>query len=237
MSEIDASHTVRAYDGELRELHETIVRMGELARDQLADAVDALARGDGDLAVRVMANDAKVDESDHAVNELTVRVLALRSPVADDLRRVIGTLKAAGELERVADLAVNVAKRTLLLNSLPQMPAIGGILRMGALVGEMLKDVVRAYDTHDVGLAEQIWRRDHEVDDQCSALFRELLTYMLEDPRNITSCSHLMFIGKNIERAGDHATNIAEVVYYMVKGEPLTGERPKVDTSSFRLEH
>ena len=236
MTGIGASHTVRSYDQELLTLHETVVHMGDLAQSQLADAMEALSQRNGDLAAHVMANDAKVDACDYTVNELTVRVLALRSPVADDLRRVVSNLKAASELERVADLAVNIAKRTLVLNQFPPLPPIGGIVRMGFMVLEMLRQVVGAYDQRDVDKALEIWRRDQEVDDQCSALFRDLMTYMMEDPRNITSCSHLMFIGKNIERAGDHTTNIAEVIHYMIKGDMTIGVRPKSDSSSLRME-
>ncbi|MEO5374417.1 MAG: phosphate signaling complex protein PhoU [Alphaproteobacteria bacterium] len=236
MPSVGTPHTVRAYDQELKRLHATIVGMGRLAENQVAASIQALSLHDTTLAADIIANDAQIDEGEHTVNELTVRLLALRSPVADDLRLVVSTLKVAGELERVADLAVNIAKRVLSVSEAHMALPVSGITRMGGVVVELLRDVVDAYDQRDVGRAVTVWQADQDVDDQCSALFRELLTYMMEDPRNITSCSHLMFIAKNVERIGDHATNIAEAAHYMITGQTLTGDRPKKDVSSLRME-
>lgn len=236
MPSIGAPHTVRAYDQELTKLNATIVGMGRLAESQVDSAIQALSRRDIELAAEIIANDAQIDEGENTVNELTVRLLALRSPVADDLRLVISTLKVASELERVADLAVNIAKRVLSLTSAQMVAPVSGIVRMGGLVVELLREVVDAYDQRDAPRAVAVWQADQDVDDQCSALFRELLTYMMEDPRNISSCSHLMFVAKNVERIGDHATNIAEAAHYMITGDQLSGERPKRDVSSFKME-
>lgn len=236
MASIGTQHTVKAYDDELKRLQDTIKRMGLLAADQLEAAIAAIGSRDPEQASLVIAGDAQVDAGDEAVNELTVRLLALRSPVANDLRVVVSSLKIAGELERVADLAVNIAKRTLLLNQFQPLAPMAAIARMGEQVAVLLRDVVAAYRHGDTDTALKVWAQDQDVDDQCSALFRELLTYMMEDPRSITACSHLMFVAKNIERCGDHATNIAELVHYMVTGEAVGGQRPKGDTSSFRLD-
>ncbi|WP_142849143.1 phosphate signaling complex protein PhoU [Telmatospirillum sp. J64-1] len=226
-------HIVASYDAQLNKLHETIARMGGLAEAQLSAAMQAMLNRDSDLAGRVMGGDSKVDEFEALINDQTVRLLALRAPVADDLRTVLTALKVASTLERVADYAANAAKRTLVLNQSPPIPPVRAVVRMGSQVLSMLKEVLDAYLERDVERALDVWKRDQEVDDLYSSLFRELLTYMMEDPRNITPGSHLMFIAKNIERVGDHATNIAELTYYMAKGVSLRGERPKGDTTPF----
>lgn len=225
-------HIVRSYDNELQRLLDGVARMAGLAESQLAGAIQAMAERDGELAMRVAGGDDEVDNLDHAINDMTVRLLALRAPVADDLRLALTTLKISSELERVADHAKNAAKRTLVLNQLPPVPSVRAVARMGWLVLELLKEVMDAYLARDADRAEAVWRRDQEVDDLHSSLFRELLTYMMEDARNITPCTHLLFIAKNIERIGDHATNIAELTHFLVRGSSLTGERPKRDTTS-----
>ncbi|MBC7905244.1 MAG: phosphate signaling complex protein PhoU [Rhodospirillaceae bacterium] len=230
---IGANHIVKSYDDELKKLHDALARMSGLAEVQLRSAMEALDKRDSDLASRVMNDDGKVDECEHFVNEQTVRLLALRAPVADDLRMVIASLKVAADLERIADHAANAAKRSLVLNQMPQVSPMRSLVRMGKLVQTLLAEVLGAFLSHDAERALAVRSRDQEVDDLYSSLFREILTYMMEDPRTITSCSHLMFIAKNIERIGDHATNIAEMTYFRVTGRSLNDQRPKRDTSAF----
>ena len=230
---IGAHHIVKSYDDELKKLHDAIARMGGLAELQLKGAIEALDRRDSELAARIMEEDAKVDEGEHFVNEQTVRLLALRAPVADDLRMVIASLMIASELERIADLAANAAKRSLILNQAEPVGPMRALVRLGKLVQTLLSDALGALLAHDAPRALAVRTRDQEVDDLYSGLFREILTYMMEDPRTITACSHLMFIAKNIERMGDHATNIAEMTYFLVTGKSLNDQRPKRDTSVF----
>jgi phosphate transport system protein len=159
-------------------------------------------------------------------------LLALRQPVAQDLRAIVGALKISGELERIGDYAANVAKRALVLNQLPPVRATNAVAHLGRLVQEIIKDTLDAYGDRDADKALSVWNRDQEVDDLYTSMFRELVTYMMEDPRNITACTHLMFIGKNIERIGDHATNIAEIIHFEIFGAPIRAPRPKGDVSS-----
>ncbi|HLN23463.1 MAG TPA: phosphate signaling complex protein PhoU [Patescibacteria group bacterium] len=220
-------HTVRSYDEELAHLTNMIARMGGLAEAQLDGAIQALVKRDSDLAGKVIASDIKVDELEHEVHSFTVRLLALRQPVAHDLRLIVGALKISGDLERIADYAANVAKRALVLNQLPPVKPTAGVPRLGRLVQEIVKEVLDAYVEQDNDKAIKVWKQDEEVDDMYTGLFRELITYMMEDPRNITACIHLMFIAKNIERIGDHATNVAETIHFMVEGRPIRELRPK----------
>ncbi len=226
-------HIVKSFDEQLDKLNDIIARMGGLAEVQLATAIQSLTERDSDLATKVMNNDSQVDAYEASLNEEVVKTLALRSPVADDLRLVISALKVSADLERVADHAANAAKRALVLNQMPPVPPLRAVARLGWLVLDLLKDVIDAYLAHDADKAIQVWQRDSEVDDLYSSLFRELLTYMMEDPRTITACTHLLFVAKNIERVGDHATNIAEMVHYTVKGTSLSDNRPKRDVTSF----
>jgi len=220
-------HTVRSYDEELAHLTNLIARMGGLAEAQLEGAIQALIRRDSDLAGKVIAADAKVDEIEHEVHSFTVRLLALRQPVALDLRQIVGALKISGDLERIADYAANVAKRTLVLNQIPPVRPTAGVPRLARVVQEVIKEVLDAYIELDDAKAIKVWRQDEEVDAMYTGLFRELITYMMEDPRNLTACIHLMFIAKNIERIGDHATNIAETIHFLVQGTPILENRPK----------
>jgi phosphate transport system protein len=220
-------HTVKSFDDELSRLSNTIARMGGLAEAQLAASLQALGSRDSDLAARVVAGDIQVDELEQDVQHFTVRLLALRQPVAADLRHIVAALKIASELERIADYAANVAKRAMVLNQQPAVKPVGAVLNLARLVQDILKDIMDAYIEQDVEKAIRVWNRDEEVDDLYTGLFRELITYMMEDPRTITSCTHLMFMAKNIERIGDHATNIAETLHFLVVGTPLKGARPK----------
>jgi phosphate transport system protein len=230
-----AEHTLRAYDQELDQLNNTIAQMGGLAEVQLANAIHAVVRRDPELGARTVAGDEKVDALEQEVQNLVVRLLALRQPMARDLRNIVAALKVSSDLERIADYAANVAKRATALSMTPVVQPLFTIPRMGALAQTLIKDVLDAYVERDTEKAMQVWRRDEELDEMYAGFFRELLTYMMEDPRNITPCTHLLFIAKNIERIGDHATNIAETVHFLVEGGPFREHRPKGDTSSFTV--
>jgi len=225
-------HIIKSYDDELRRLNNTIMQMGGLAEGQLAAAIDAVIKRDSDLAARVVADDATVDQLEHEVDGLVVRLLALRQPMARDLREILAALRIANDLERICDYAANVAKRSIVLNQSPAVKPVYTLPRMVKLAQALTKDVLDAYVARDADRAMIVWARDEELDEMYSSLFRELLTYMMEDPRNITACTHLLFMAKNVERIGDHATNIAETVYFLVNGTPLTQARPKRDNSN-----
>ncbi|WP_119417908.1 phosphate signaling complex protein PhoU [Desertibaculum subflavum] len=230
-----SDHTVKSFDEELSVLDNSIARMGGLAEAQFAGAITALARRDSELATSVIAADAKVDGLQGEIDQRALKALALRQPMANDLRTIVGSLRIAGELERIADYAANLAKRSIALNQAPVMPSVTTVARMGELVRAMIKDVIDAYLERSVEKAREVWRRDADVDEIYNSLFRELLTYMMEDPRNISPCTHLLFIAKNIERMGDHATNIAELVEFSVTGMRVREERPKQDRTAFAV--
>ncbi len=213
-------HIVKAYDEELNHLNNTITEMGGLAESALASAIQAVATRDSELAVQVIENDDQVDDLEHEVATFTVRLLALRQPMASDLRNIIAALKISSDLERIADYAANIAKRAITLNEAPSVKPVSRIPRLGREVQQMIKDVLDAYVEGDVDKAIRVWEHDREVDEMYDSLFRELLTYMMEDPRSITACTHLLFIAKHIERIGDHITNVAEDIYYLVEGKP-----------------
>jgi phosphate transport system protein len=198
-----------------------------LAEAQLDGAIQALVKRDSELASRIVAADSRVDELEHEVHDFTVRLLALRQPMAQDLRSIVCALKVSGDLERIADYAANAAKRVQVLNQLPPAKPVSGVPRLARLVQHILKEVLDAYVEQDVERATKVWTQDEEVDEMYTGLFRELITYMMEDARNITACIHLMFIAKNIERIGDHATNIAETIHFLVNGVPIREARPK----------
>jgi phosphate transport system protein len=190
---------------------------------------------DAASATRAVEEDPKVDALEREVEKLVIRLLALRQPVADDLRRAVSALKITGDLERIGDYAANVAKRSIVLAQFSLPYSLAGLAHMARLVQAQLKSIIDALGDNDAEKAVEVWRSDQVVDDIYNALFRELITYMMEDPRNITPCTHLLFIAKNLERIGDHATNIAENLYYAVKGETLPDSRPKGDTSAFAV--
>ncbi len=230
-----SDHIVKSYDEELNHLNQAILKMGGLAESQFAAAVKAVATRDPELAAETVREDAKVDELESEVDHLAVRLLALRQPMAKDLRNIVAALKVSSDIERIGDYAANVAKRAIVLAETRQVRPANGIPRMGRLVQRMIKDVLDSYTEGDADKAKAVWLKDEDVDDLYNSLFREVLTYMMEDPRNITPCTHLLFIAKNIERIGDHTTNIAEIIYFMVNGHPLTEIRPKGDSSSFAM--
>ena len=227
-------HTAKAFDIDLQEITRLVAEMGGLAEKLVADSIDALVRRDADLAQRVVATDAGVDALQHEVEEKAVLTIARRQPMAVDLREIVGALRVANDLERIGDMAKNIGKRVIALDGdFHPAQLLRGVEHMGALVLTQLKEVLDSYAGHDLNKANAVRKGDEEVDAMCTSLFRELLTYMMEDPRNITFCIHLMFCAKNIERIGDHATNIAETVYYIIEGHPLADERPKGDTTRF----
>ena len=227
-----AEHTVRAFTEQLEALASSVAQMGGLAEAQLADSIDAIARRDTARAEMVVANDRKVDELQQQIEEQALKVLALRQPMAVDLRETLAAIKTAGELERIGDLAKNIAKRAIVLNREPPIRLAQSLARMGGQSLAQLKAVLDAYSDRDADSAELVWKQDGEIDEMYNSLFRELLTYMMEDPRTIGLCTHFLFIAKNIERAGDHCTNVAEVVYHMVTGGHLAIDRPKGDTTA-----
>jgi phosphate transport system protein len=226
-------HTTKAFDTDLQDLSRMVAEMGGLAEKLIADSVSALAKRDTSLAQRVTAADANVDSLQREIEEKAVMTIARRQPMAVDLRDIIGALRLANDLERIGDLAKNIAKRVIALNSeFPPPKLIRGVEHMTDLVLGQLKAVLDAYARRDLSKAMAVWRGDEEIDAVCTSVFRELLTYMMEDPRNITFCIHLMFCAKNIERMGDHATNIAETVHYVIDGRPIAESRPKGDTTT-----
>ena len=229
-------HIVKSFDDDLKALNNVIGEMGGLAEAQLAKAVEALSRRNPDLATEVVESDRRIDALEQEVGAMTVRMLALRQPMAKDLREVVAAIKIAADIERIGDYAKNIAKRALILaQSTPMRPA-ASIPRMAALAQQIVTQVLDSYIDKDPARAHAAWRRDEEVDEMYTSLFRELLTYMMEDPRNIGPATHLLFIAKNIERIGDHATNIAEIVYYMVEGRNLDESRPKGDTTNVGID-
>jgi phosphate transport system protein len=228
-------HIVKAYDEELKHLNDIVARMGGLAEKQLADAVEAVMARDVDLASRVVEADNRVDALEHEVDNFVVRLLALRQPMARDLREIVAALRISADLERIADYAANVAKRAIALAQTPVVRPVHAVPRMARMAQLLIKDVIDAFVERDAEKAVRVWESDEHIDEMYTSLFRELLTYMMEDPRNITPSTHLLFIAKNIERIGDHATNIAENVYFLVHGKSLPGSRPKGDTSSLAV--
>ena len=229
-----SEHTAKAFDSDLQELTRLVAEMGGLAERLITDSVDALVRRDVGLGQRVVATDAEIDNLQHIIEERAVLTIARRQPMAIDLREIVGAMRVATDLERIGDLAKNIGKRVAALESdFHPLKLIRGLEHMTDLVQSQVKSVLDAYAAHDLPAAMTVWKGDEEVDAICTSLFRELLTYMMEDPRNITFCTHLLFCTKNIERMGDHATNIAETVHYIVEGRSLPDERPKSDLTAF----
>lgn len=222
-----SGHIVKSYEQELRRLSDMIADMGGLVENEIALATEAVIERDTEAASRAIETDPKVDALEREIEQFVIRLLALRQPVADDLRKIVAALKITADLERIGDYAANVAKRSLVLaaHSLPL--SLTGLAHMARMVQENVKTVIDAVGAVDAAKAIEVWRSDQAVDDIYNTIFRELITYMIEDPRNITPCTHLLFIAKNLERIGDHATNIAEKVHYVATGEALPESRPK----------
>jgi phosphate transport system protein len=230
---INTNHIVQSFDADLDQIESLVTQMGGVVETQIADAVVALVSRDAELGDRVRKGDRHVDELETEIDSAVVRVLALRQPQAQDLRAMVAVLKISTNLERIGDYAKNIAKRASVLGEFRHIGASADIIkRMSALVQVMLKDALDAHVTRDLGLANDVRARDEEVDQMHNTLFRELLTYMMEDPRNITPCMHLLFIAKNVERMGDHVTGISEQIHYVVAGSLPDDERPKSDVTS-----
>src|SRR5580700_9899648 len=228
-----SEHTIKAFDADLQDLTRVVAEMGGLAERQVVNSLEALDKRDLALAQRVIPDDDKVDALQREIEEKSILTIARRQPMAIDLREIVGALRLANDLERIGDLAKNIAKRVgAISGDFHPQKLLRGVEHMAARVLGQLKQVLDSYASHDLNKALAVWKGDEEIDAMCTSLFRELLTYMMEDPRNITFCIHLMFCAKNIERMGDHATNIAETVHYMIEGQPITDERPKGDTTS-----
>ncbi len=222
-------HTIKAFGEELKQLSSDIARMGGLAESLVSDALASVARRDSALAKATIARDAQIDAMHKDLERRIIRLLALRQPMARDLREAIAGIKLAIDIERIGDLGKNIAKRALILHQSDPIPLTRSVERLGRIVCTSLKEVLDAYASAETGRAVAVWRQDDEIDEHYSALFRELLTYMFEDPRTITPSAHMLFIAKNLERIGDHCTNMAETVHYLVTGEELPAERPKAD--------
>lgn len=225
-------HILKSFDTELDRLYDEIKRMGELAMSQLDAAVDVLGRRDSNAAARVVANDDAIDAMESAVSMDVLKLLALRQPMARDLREVYAALRISADIERIGDYATNVAKRSIVLNNTPALPITGRIARLAKIANQLLADALKAYSEGDAELAARVRDADVELDAMYTSFFRELVTYMMEDPRTIGACAHLMFMAKNIERIGDHATNIAENTWFVVHGDMPEGERRKEDRTS-----
>ena len=228
----ETKHIVTSFEGDLKRLRDMITGMGGLVERAVADASAALLERDAELAAQVVQADHKIDAEEHAVEQFAVQLLALRQPVADDLRQVVQALKVTTDLERIGDYAANMAKRSLVINQVASSFSLSGLGQMALLVQQNLKSCIDAIGEADPQKAIAVWRADQAVDDLYNTIFRELITYMMEDARSITACTHLLFIAKNLERIGDHTTNIAELTYYAVTGDVLPDFRPKGDQTA-----
>jgi phosphate transport system protein len=226
-------HTIASYDAELEALDELVGDMAHRAQASLDDAAAALFGGSVPLAQQVIAADAAIDLLQHGIEEKAISTIATRQPVAIDLRQIVSTIRIASDLERIGDLTKNVAKRVIAMGEQPASVKVASSLEpLAARVRDQLENVSAAYRQRDDAAALEVWRSDGAIDTLHTSLFRELLTYMMEDPRSIGFCAHLLFCAKNLERIGDHATNIAETTHYMITGGMLSADRPKADGSS-----
>jgi phosphate transport system protein len=228
-------HIVKSYEQELKQLRGMLVEMGGLLESQLAAAIESVTQGDSAAATAAMEQDPAVDALEREVEQFVIRMLALRQPLAGDLRQIVAALKIASDLERIGDYAANMAKRSIVLSQFSLPFKLGGLAHLARLVQENLKLTIDVVGDSDPEHALQVWRADQAVDDIYTAIFRELITYMMEDPRNITPCTHLLFMAKNLERIGDHTTNIAETVHYAATGDVLGEARPKGETSAYTI--
>src|SRR5690606_20894793 len=228
MNNMPNDHIVRSHDEERQRLIDEILRMGELAVAQLEAALDVVERRDDRAAGHIVANDEAIDRLEQEVSH-DVMKLSLRGPLARDLREILAALRIVSDIERIGDYAANIAKRSIVLNQAPALPVAGGLKHVGTLAVRQVRDVLQAYANHDPEAAQAVRDRDAALDAEYTRLFRELLTYMMEDARAITCCTDLLFMAKNLERIGDHATNIAENIWFMVRGEDNLPPREKAD--------
>ncbi len=226
------THIVSAFDEDLAKLRNLIAQMGGLAEDQFGKSIDALSTSDRVKAEHIIAADDKIDTLEKEVEENAIKLIAMRQPMAEDLRSIMVAIRISSDLERIGDLAKNIAKRTLAVNEPLPRSVNAGLNRMAELAMEQLADVLDAYASLDTQKANDVWHNDSRIDTLYNSVFRELLTYMMEDARTIGMCTHLLFGAKNIERIGDHTTNIAENIHYLVTGETLDAPRPKEDSTS-----
>ena len=232
MNASTSEHIVKSYDDELKRLTGEIQHMGDLALAQLDAAIDAVMERDSSEAMKVVQADGAIDVLEQEVSHDVVRLLALRQPMARDLREILAALRIAADIERIGDYAANVAKRSIVLNQSAPVQLTYALPRLARIAETLVREVLAAYHDYDADRALAAWARDEELDEQYTGLFRELLTYMMEDPRNITPCTHLLFMAKNLERIGDHATNIAENVYFLVHGQQIAQIRRKGDSTA-----
>jgi phosphate transport system protein len=228
-----SEHILKSFDDELTQLNTSIARMGQLSQTQLAGAIDSLLLRDSTVAAHVVKSDLEVDELERDVDARAIRVLALRQPIARDLRQVLASLRIAIEFERICDFAANIAKRAIALDAHSPDEWINELAELGQLALKLLADVVIAFRDRDSEKALDVWAHDEQLDDVYTGIYRRLIDFMKAEPQRVPIGAHLLFIAKNIERIGDHATNVAESVYYLVTGETLAGPRPKGDKSSF----
>ncbi|GMG81747.1 phosphate signaling complex protein PhoU [Paralimibaculum aggregatum] len=222
-----SKHIVTAFDAELQSISTRISEMGGLAEEQLSQALEAIRERDSELAAEVIAADVRLDKLEVDFEEFAIQMLALRQPMANDLREVVAALKIASTLERIGDLAKNISRRATYLNENQPIKVSSSIVRMGNQTRLLVSEVLDAYAARDTALAVSVWTRDVEIDEMYNSIFRELITYMMEDQHLIGLCSQLLFVAKNLERIGDHATFISEMIYYVVEGRPLGDSRPK----------
>ncbi len=225
-------HIVTAYDQEIASIKTLLAQMGGMAEEQLNNAIAALAKRDLVLADLVIARDEKLDLMEREIEEKATLTIAKRQPMALDLREIMVAIRVAADIERIGDLAKNTAKRTHAISEALPRKLATGLSRMGSMAQAQLKNVLDAYGLKDAEKALGVWRSDEELDALYNSIFRELLTYMMEDPRNISMCTHLLFGAKNLERIGDHTTNIAENIYYLINGKTIAEDRPKKDITS-----
>jgi phosphate transport system protein len=232
---VHSRHTTKVFDSDLQELARAIAEMGGLAERQIAEAIEALTTRDSGPARRIVAADATIDAMQRNIEKKAIETIARRQPVAGDLREIVGILRIANEIERIGDLAKNIGKRIIAINGNGEdvsRKSMRGVCQMAALMLAQLRDVLDSFACRDVAKAVEVWMRDQDIDRLCTSLSQELLAYMMENSVAMSFGAHLMFCAKNLERMGDHATNIAEAVHYMVKGETLLRERPKADFTS-----
>ncbi len=225
------SHIVKSHDDERNRVISEILRMGSMAAAQLEAALDVLERRDDKAAERIIGNDEEIDKLEREISQ-DAMTLALRGPLARDLREILATLRIVSDIERIGDYAANAAKRSIALNTLPPLPHTRGLRELGMLAVQQLRDVLEAYRANDPDAAQRVRARDAELDTAYTSLFRELLTYMMEDARAITPCTHLLFIAKNLERVGDHVTNIAENIWFQVHADAPLPPREKRDETN-----
>ncbi len=227
-----SDHIAKAYDLDIAALKTQLAEMGGLAEEQLANAIQALSRRDTVMADHVIRNDDKLDELERSIEEKAILTIAKRQPMALDLREIMVAIRIASDIERIGDLAKNTAKRTHAISEALPRKLSTGLARMGAMAQSQLKQVLDAYAMRDDEKGLAVWRADEELDALYNSIFRELLTYMMEDPRNIGLCTHLLFGAKNLERIGDHTTNIAENIHYLIHGKTILETRPKKDVTA-----